>query len=57
MIIDPAMGSAGFLIESQKFIRDKYESELMKADGQQLSFRMEFFLDPAAYINRSAIIV
>lgn len=35
MIIDPAMGSAGFLIESQKFIRDKYESELMKADVRE----------------------
>ena len=30
-IIDPAMGSAGFLIESQQFIREHYESELMKA--------------------------
>lgn len=31
IIIDPAMGSAGFLIESQQFIREHYESELMKA--------------------------
>lgn len=29
-IIDPAMGSAGFLIEAQQFIREHYETELMK---------------------------
>ncbi len=32
MIIDPAMGSAGFLIESQQYIREHYENDLMKPD-------------------------
>ena len=34
-IIDPAMGSAGFLIEAQQFIRENYESDLMKADVRE----------------------
>lgn len=35
IIIDPAMGSAGFLIEAQQFIRESFESDLMKSDVRE----------------------
>ena len=35
VIADPAMGSAGFIVESAKYINEKYSNELLKADNQQ----------------------
>lgn len=34
VICDPAMGSAGFIVESAKYVNDKYSSELLKKDRQ-----------------------
>ena len=34
-IADPAMGSAGFIVESARFIHDHYASELLKAENQE----------------------
>lgn len=34
-ICDPAMGSAGFIVESAKFIREKYRSELLKNENNE----------------------
>ncbi len=34
-ICDPAMGSAGFIVESAKYIAEHYRSELMKREHQQ----------------------
>ncbi len=33
-ICDPAMGSAGFIVESAKYINEKYKGELMKRENQ-----------------------
>lgn len=33
LILDPAMGSAGFLVESAQYISEKYKTELMRADN------------------------
>lgn len=33
-ICDPAMGSAGFIVESAKYISETYENELLKAENQ-----------------------
>lgn len=41
-IIDPAMGTAGFLAESAKFIQEHYENELMNADNNN-HFHNEMF--------------
>ena len=41
-IIDPAMGTAGFLAESAKYIQEKFESELMK-DSVSQHFHNEMF--------------
>jgi type I restriction enzyme M protein len=41
-ICDPAMGSAGFIVESAKYIKEHYAAELMKADNQQ-HFRSGMF--------------
>lgn len=34
-ILDPAMGSAGFLVESAQFISQKYSKELMRTDNRE----------------------
>ena len=34
-ILDPAMGSAGFLVESAQFISRKYSKELMRTDNRE----------------------
>lgn len=41
-ILDPAMGSAGFLLESAAYINDKQGQELMKADKQKY-YKTEMF--------------
>lgn len=41
-ICDPAMGSAGFIIESVKYIREHYENELLKKENKE-RFRNEMF--------------
>ncbi len=41
-ICDPAMGTAGFLVECAKFIREEYVHEMMKAKNQQ-HFRSAMF--------------
>lgn len=33
IICDPAMGSAGFIVESAKYIQEKFKSELLKKDN------------------------
>ena len=33
-VCDPAMGSAGFIVESAKYVGEAYKSELMKAENQ-----------------------
>jgi type I restriction enzyme M protein len=35
VIADPAMGSAGFIVESARYINEKYQNELLKAENQQ----------------------
>lgn len=35
VMCDPAMGSAGFVVESAKFIKEKYGSELMKKEAAE----------------------
>ncbi len=35
VISDPAMGSAGFIVESAKYINEKYANELLKAENQE----------------------
>lgn len=34
-ISDPAMGSAGFIVESARYINEKYANELLKAENQE----------------------
>ena len=34
-VCDPAMGSAGFIVESAKYVGEAYKSELMKAENQK----------------------
>src|SRR5690606_32618236 len=34
-IADPAMGSAGFIVESARYIHEKYSNELLKAENQE----------------------
>lgn len=34
-ICDPAMGSAGFIVESAKYIQEKYKSELLKKENAE----------------------
>lgn len=34
VIVDPAMGSAGFLVESAKYITENYEKELMQTENR-----------------------
>ena len=34
-ICDPAMGSAGFIVESAKYVREHYKSELLKKENAQ----------------------
>ena len=41
-ICDPAMGTAGFLVESAKYIKDNYSIELLKKQNQN-HFRTEMF--------------
>ncbi len=41
-ICDPAMGSAGFIVESAKYIHENYKSELMKRENQE-HFKSEMF--------------
>ena len=41
-ICDPAMGSAGFIVESAKYVRDHYSEELMKSVNQEY-FRNHLF--------------
>ena len=35
VISDPAMGSAGFIVESARYIHEKYANELLKAENQE----------------------
>lgn len=35
VICDPAMGSAGFIVESAKYVSEKYENELLKKENQE----------------------
>lgn len=35
VICDPAMGSAGFIVESAKYVSEKYENELLKQENQE----------------------
>jgi len=35
LIADPAMGSAGFIVESARYIHEKYANELLKAEIQE----------------------
>lgn len=35
VICDPAMGSAGFIAESAKYVSEKYENELLKTENQE----------------------
>ncbi len=35
VICDPAMGSAGFIVESAKYISENYENELLKQENQE----------------------
>ena len=37
-ICDPAMGSAGFIVESAKYIAENYKQELLKKDNADLSW-------------------
>lgn len=41
-ICDPAMGSAGFIVESAKYINEHYDKELMKKDNAE-HFRNKMF--------------
>ena len=41
-ICDPAMGSAGFLVESAKYIKETYQQELLKTQNQK-HFRTSMF--------------
>lgn len=41
-ILDPAMGSAGFLVESAQYISEKYKTELMRADNAK-HYKTEMF--------------
>ncbi len=41
-ILDPAMGSAGFLVESAQYISEKYQRELMRADNAK-HYKTEMF--------------
>ena len=41
-IIDPAMGTAGFLIEAAKFIKEKQSTELLNVNNQKI-FNSEMF--------------
>ena len=42
LILDPAMGSAGFLVESAQYISEKYQRELMRADNAK-HYKTEMF--------------
>ena len=42
VICDPAMGSAGFLVESAQYISEKYKTELMRADNAK-HYKTEMF--------------
>ena len=42
LILDPAMGSAGFLVESAQYISEKYKTELMRADNAK-HYKTEMF--------------
>ena len=42
LILDPAMGSAGFLVESAQYISEKYKPELMRADNAK-HYKTEMF--------------
>ena len=35
VICDPAMGSAGFIVESAKYVSENYENELLKKENQE----------------------
>lgn len=35
IIVDPAMGSAGFIVESARYIHEHYAKELLKAENQE----------------------
>lgn len=35
VVCDPAMGSAGFIVESAKYVSEKYENELLKKENQE----------------------
>lgn len=41
-ILDPAMGSAGFLVESAQYISEKYKKELMRTDNAS-HYKTEMF--------------
>lgn len=41
-ILDPAMGSAGFLLESASYINEKYKKELMQTDNMKY-YKTEMF--------------
>ena len=41
-VCDPAMGSAGFLVEASKYVQDTYRKELMSPENRQF-FRTEMF--------------
>jgi type I restriction enzyme M protein len=35
VIVDPAMGSAGFIVESARYVHEHYSKELLKAENQE----------------------